>query len=189
MTAIYQHLIELHASGRKVILIVDEAQALTDNSLETVRLLTNLETESSKLLQVVLFAQPELDERLNKAHLRQLKQRISFSYSLPLMNRDDLDIYIHYRLAVAGYTHGNLFTKKARNLLYKASRGIPRIVNVLSHKALLVAYGQGVHEINYKTMRIAVRDTDSARRITKRTWISIGLGASIFVLLALILIY
>lgn len=189
LTAIYQHLISLHAGGKKVILIIDESQALTDESLETVRLLTNLETESSKLLQVILFGQPELDERLNKTHLRQLKQRISFSYSLPLMSRQDLDIYIHHRLAIAGYTHGNLFTKKACNLLYKASGGIPRIVNVLSHKALLVAYGRGHHQIDHQTMRIAVIDTDSVKRIKKRKWAIIGLSIFTLISFAVYIIY
>ncbi len=189
LTAIYQHLITLHANGKKVILIVDEAQALTDESLETIRLLTNLETESSKLLQVILFGQPELDERLNKAHLRQLKQRISFTYSLPLMNRLDLDIYIHHRLAVAGYTHGNLFTKKASNLLFKASGGIPRIVNILSHKALLVAYGRGSHQVCHRTMRVAVKDTDSVKSTKKRKWAIIGLSVCTVVLFAVYIIY
>lgn len=162
LTFIYQRLIELHANAKKVVLLIDEAQALSDESLETVRLLTNLETENSKLLQVVLFGQPELDQRINKQHLRQLKQRISFSYSLPLMNKDDLDIYINHRLAVAGYTHGNLFTDKAKKLLYRASKGIPRIVNILSHKALLAAYGRGNHQIDHKLMRIAINDTESS---------------------------
>lgn len=160
LTAIHQQLITLHADNKKVVLIIDEAQALSDESLETIRLLTNLETESSKLLQVVLFGQPELDDRLNQAHLRQLKQRISFSYNLPLMNREDLDIYLHHRLAVAGYTHGNLFTKRARNLLYRSSHGIPRIVNILAHKALLVAYGRGDRQIDHQAIRCAVKDTN-----------------------------
>ena len=162
LTTIYQYLIALHTSGKKVVLLIDEAQALTDEGLETVRLLTNLETEHTKLLQVVLFGQPELDERLNKAHLRQLKQRITFSYRLPLMNREDLDTYLYHRLAVAGYSQGQLFTKKARNMLYRASQGVPRIVNVLSHKSLLVAYGRGLKCIDHKTVKIAVDDTDSA---------------------------
>lgn len=161
LTTIYQHLISLHASGKRVVLLIDEAQALSDEGLETVRLLTNLETESTKLLQVVLFGQPELDERLAKPHLRQLKQRITFSYRLPLMNRDDLDTYLYHRLAVAGYSQGQLFTKKARNLLYKASQGVPRLVNVLSHKSLLVAYGRGLKLIDHKAVKIAVADTDS----------------------------
>ncbi|OGT61683.1 MAG: AAA family ATPase [Gammaproteobacteria bacterium RIFCSPHIGHO2_12_FULL_43_28] len=161
ITAIYQHLIKLHANGKKVVFLIDEAQALSDDSLETIRLLTNLETESAKLLQVVLFAQPELDERLAQSKFRQLKQRISFSYRLPLMSRDDLDIYLHHRLAVAGYTYNNLFTQRAKNMLYRASDGIPRMVNILSHKAMLAAYGRGERKVNRKTMRLAVKDTES----------------------------
>lgn len=168
LTAVYQHLIKLHAEGKRAVLLVDEAQALTDEGLETVRLLTNLETENTKLLQVVLFGQPELDERLNKPHLRQLKQRITFSYRLPLLNRDDLDTYLYHRLTVAGYAQGQLFTKKARNMLFKASQGIPRIVNVLSHKSLLVAYGRGQKLIDHKLMRVAIADTGSA--LQKRNW-------------------
>lgn len=163
LTAIYQHLISLHRNGKIIVLLIDEAQALSDESLETIRLLTNLETESVKLVQVVLFAQPELDQRLNQEKLRQLKQRISFSYKLPLMNRDDLDTYLHHRLAKAGYTHGNLFTKQAKNLLFRASRGIPRVVNILAHKALLVAYGQGVMQIDHHAMRMAINDTETAK--------------------------
>lgn len=161
VTTIYQHLIDLHKQGKQVILLVDEAQALSDEGLETVRLLTNLETGYTKLIQVVLFGQPELNERLNKPQLRQLKQRISFSYNLPLMNREDLDTYIYHRLAVAGYTHGHLFTKKARNILFQASGGIPRMVNMLSHKALLVSYGRGDNVVNHKAIRVAVKDTEA----------------------------
>tara|TARA_R110000868_G_scaffold290766_6_gene550940 strand:+ start:955 stop:1860 length:906 start_codon:yes stop_codon:yes gene_type:complete len=159
LSSLNQYLISLNAAGKRAILIIDEAQALKDESLETVRLLTNLETQHSKLIQVVLFGQPELDERLSKPHLRQLKQRITFSYRLPLMNRDDLDTYLYHRLAVAGYTQGQLFTKKARNLLFKSSQGVPRIVNVLSHKALLVAYGRGAKLIDHKAVKIAIQDT------------------------------
>jgi MSHA biogenesis protein MshM len=159
ITAIYQHLIALHAAGKCPILLIDEAQALSDEGLETIRLLTNLETKNSKLLQVVLFAQPELDQRLSKPHLRQLKQRITFSYQLPLMNREDIDTYLFHRLAVAGNNQGQLFTKRARSLLYKASQGVPRIVNVLSHKSLLVAYGRGSKQIDHKAVQAAVRDT------------------------------
>lgn len=163
LTAINRHLIDLHASGKKVVLLIDEAQALSDEGLETVRLLTNLETENSKLLQVVLFGQPELDERLNKPNLRQLKQRITFSYNLPLLSRDELDTYLYHRLSIAGSKQGNIFTKKARNKLYRASKGIPRLVNILSHKALLVAYGQGQRKISHKAVKIAVRDTEAVK--------------------------
>lgn len=191
LTAIYQHLITLHASGKKVILLVDEAQALSDESLETIRLLTNLETESSKLLQVVLFGQPELDERLAKPHLRQLKQRITFSYNLPLMNRDDLDVYLYHRLAVAGCTQGNLFTKKARNILYRASRGIPRLVNILSHKAMLVAYGRGDHQIDHDAMRLAVKDSDAVNKSILSRYLNITLlllGGCVFIAMIIFII-
>lgn len=161
VTVIYKKLIQNHAQGKRVILLIDEAQALSDESLETVRLLTNLETAHSKLLQVVLFGQPELDERLNQANLRQLKQRISFSYRLPGLTRADLDIYLHHRLAVAGYTHGDLFSKKVKNRLYQASGGIPRLVNILAHKALLAAYGRHEKTVSMAAMKLAIQDTES----------------------------
>lgn len=189
LTAIYQHLITLHGAGKKVVLLIDESQALSDESLETVRLLTNLETENTKLIQVVLFGQPELDDRINLPKFRQLKQRITFSYNLPLMNREDLDVYLYHRLAVAGYTQGSLFTKKARNVLFHASRGIPRIVNILSHKALLVAYGRGNKQIDHRAMRVAVRDTESAmsRKYKRSFFISLISFAGIVLLTAILL--
>jgi len=189
LTIINQRLIELHKEGKKVVLLVDEAQALSDESLETVRLLTNLETESTKLLQVVLFGQPELDERINNPKFRQLKQRITFSYMLPLMKREDLDVYMYHRLAVAGNTHRTLFTKKALNLLYNSSRGIPRIVNILSHKALLVAYGRGNKTIDYKDMRLAIRDTAAAASTKLNTLLPITIGVCFSLLMMGIIIY
>jgi MSHA biogenesis protein MshM len=188
LTSINQHLIELHAAGKKVVLLIDEAQALTDESLETIRLLTNLETESTRLLQVVLFGQPELDERIQQPHLRQLKQRISFSYTLPTLTKDELDVYIYHRLAVAGYTHGNLFTKKARKLLYQASQGIPRIINILAHKSLLVAYGKGEHRIDHRSMRVAVYDTESSSK-RQFPWPAIFSSLAILVISFSILAY
>jgi MSHA biogenesis protein MshM len=186
LSAINQHLITLYANHKKVVLIIDEAQALSDESLETIRLFTNLETQAHKLLQVVLFGQSELDERINQPHLRQLKQRISFSYTIPLLNREDLDIYLYHRLSVAGYTQGMLFTKKARNILFRASRGIPRVVNVLSHKALLVAYGRGNKQIDHHDMRIAIKDTQNIARFKKPSLITIGIGLiTSFLLIAL----
>ena len=188
LTVINQYLINLHASGKKIILLIDEAQALSDESLETIRLLTNLETESVKLLQVVLFGQPELDERLQQAHLRQLRQRITFSYKLPLLSREDLDVYLYHRLSVAGYSQGTLFTKKARQLLYRASQGIPRIINILAHKSLLVAYGKGEHQIDHKAMRVAVYDTESIK-IYRKPLSIILLGMATAALLFSLVIY
>lgn len=185
LTLINHHLIKLHAEDKKVVLVIDEAQALTDESLETIRLLTNLETEKEKLLQVVLFGQPELNDRLNQSHLRQLKQRITFSYQLPLLNREEVDIYLSHRLAMAGYTHGNLFTKRAKKILYRASQGVPRMINVLCHKALLAAYGFGEHEINHKIMKLAVNDTEISlsRKYSLFSLFLITLGLSFVLIL------
>lgn len=187
LTHINNQLLHLHASGKKVVLLLDEAQALPPESLEALRLLTNLETETTKLLQIVLFGQPELDQHLNQNNLRQLKQRISFSYYLPMLSRDDVDTYVFHRLSKAGYVYGTLFTKKARDLLYRSSRGIPRLVNILCHKALLVAYGRGDGKITHKVMRIAVRDTEAVIAAPRsiHTWIVIALiGFITFVLIA-----
>lgn len=162
LNTIYERLIDLHNQNKHVVLIIDEAQALGDESLETVRLLTNLETEHHKLMQVILFGQPELDNRLNKPNLRQMRQRITFSYRLPLLSKSDLETYLHHRLAVAGFTHGSLFTRKAKQLLYRASLGTPRIINILCHKALLVAYGRGVKMVDQKSIRMAIKDTEVA---------------------------
>jgi len=159
---IAQRLIELTAARTRVVLCVDEAQAMPLETLEAVRLLTNLETEKHKLLQVVLFGQPELDLRLNDPGVRQLKQRIGFAYRLRAIDRQGLDAYLTHRLAVAGYAGGNLFDAGARGALYKASRGIPRLVNILAHKAMLVAYGRGSRVVDKTHMRAAVRDTEEA---------------------------
>ncbi len=167
LTYINDRLLSLHADGKHIVLLIDEAQAIPPESLETLRLLTNLETETTKLLQVVLFGQPELDERLDQPSFRQLKQRISFSYYLPLMNRDDLDSYLFHRLATAGYTFGALFSDRARNILFKASQGVPRIVNILCHKALLVAYGRGEDRVSTQAMKLAIKDTDIAYSSSK----------------------
>ncbi len=160
---INEQLLEFNRQGKRAVLLLDEAQALSDECLEAVRLLTNLETESTKLLQVVLFGQPELDERLNKPSLRQLKQRICFSYNLQPIKRTELEDYIQHRLTKAGHTYGTLFTKKACNLLFKSSRGLPRVINILCHKALMVAYGRGQRKIDHKAMQLAIKDTEDVK--------------------------
>ncbi len=153
-------LLEQHQNNKKVVLVIDEAQALSVECLEAVRLLTNLETESTKLLQVVLFAQPELEEMLNTHQLRQLRQRITFSCSLAPISQNDMRNYLAHRLVVAGHTYDNIFTPKARVLLYKASQGLPRLINVLCHKALLAAFGKGHQVVTKHDMLAAIKDTD-----------------------------
>lgn len=150
--------------------LIDEAQALPDETLEAIRLFGNLETESSKLLQIVLFGQPELDVRLAKPHLRQLRQRIGFSYCLRPLRCDETRAYLEHRLHVSGYRGAALFGGPALRLLWRASRGIPRLINVLAQKCLMLAYGRGVRRIDSALVRLAVRDTDDARRGALVRW-------------------
>lgn len=153
-----RQLILLVGQQKRVVLVIDEAQALPDDTLETLRLLTNLETEQQKLLQVVLFAQPELDQRLATAAFRQLQQRITFAHKLTVMNPQQIRHYLAHRLAIAG-CHRPLFSETALRLLHYYSRGIPRLVNILAHKCLMLAYGEGQPQVNWRHMRYAAADT------------------------------
>lgn len=159
---IQQQLIALSAHGHSIILVLDEAQALPDDSLEALRLFTNLETESRKLLQVVLFAQPELDERLSLKQFRQLRQRITFSYRLRPLTIDETAAYLTHRLHIAGYQGTALFSPSGCRRIAKAARGIPRLINILSHKALLLAFGEGASQVQPRHIRAAINDTEDA---------------------------
>jgi len=163
---IQERLLTLHQQGHSVVLILDEAQALPEESLEALRLFTNLETETRKLLQVVLFAQPELDQRLNQEHFRQLRQRITFSYQLRPMTGNEVDQYINHRMRIAGYTGATLFPQPCGDKIAKASKGIPRLVNILCHKMLMLAYGQGQYKITSKHLQTAIKDTPDAEKTT-----------------------
>jgi MSHA biogenesis protein MshM len=159
---IQQRLIEINRQNRGAVLIIDEAQALPIESIEALRLMTNLETETRKLLQVVLFGQPELDQKLALPELRQLRQRVTFSYFLRMMDGDQVYQYVRHRMAVAGYRGVEIFDKKCSTLMYKASKGTPRIVNVLSHKALMLAYGEGKKQVLVPHIKLAIKDTEAA---------------------------
>ncbi len=168
LNRINECLIRFAQEGKQVVLIIDEAQSMPDETLEALRLLTNLETESQKLLQVVLFGQPELDRLLSQKHLRQLQQRITFQHRIQPLGRKDIEHYISHRVLLAGYQGGRLFKAKAITLLERASRGIPRLVNILCHKALMVAYGQGSGVVTAQHMRAAIRDTESIQPRLRR---------------------
>lgn len=158
---IQELLIDIHRGGQSAVLIIDEAQALPGESLEVLRLFTNLETESRKLLQVVLFGQPELEEKLSSPDLRQLRQRITFSYTLSTMDMDQMYHYIKHRLTVSGYRGVDVFGRGVCRRLFNASRGTPRIVNILCHKALMLAYGEGKLQVQRRHIRLAIGDTDA----------------------------
>ena len=165
LKALNQRLIELAMEQRPAVLVIDEAQAMPEATIEALRLLTNLETESTRLLQVVLFGQPELDTMLAKDSLRQLRQRITFQTRLQPLSRDAVGQYLRHRLAQTGHNGADLFTSGALKVLWRASGGIPRLVNILAHKALLAAWGQGDRQVARKHVLQAVRDTESARAV------------------------
>ncbi|MFQ5515086.1 MAG: ExeA family protein [Myxococcota bacterium] len=166
---ILRRLIELRRHDRRVIVLVDEAQAMPDETIEALRLLTNLETESAKLLQLVLFAQPELDLRLARPELRQIRQRISLPHRLRPLKAAETRRYVGERLHCAGCTRDDLFSAASLALLQRASRGFPRLVNVLAHKSLLAAYGEGSPEVRRRHVRRAIRDTDDAGSRLRRS--------------------
>ncbi|WP_312359579.1 ExeA family protein [Stutzerimonas balearica] len=162
LAALHARLIELVGEGRSTVLLIDEAQALPVSTLEGLRLLTNLETEQSKLLQVVLFGQPELDQTLARQDLRQLRQRITFSYALRPLDVADATRYITERLAVAGYRGEPLFERSAVRLLVQGSRGIPRLLNILANKCLMAAFGEGSRCVGVRHVRRALADTEGS---------------------------
>jgi MSHA biogenesis protein MshM len=163
LKSLSNRLVELSASGKQVVVCLDEVQAMPIETLEALRLLTNLETEKRKLLQVIIFGQPELEAKLNHPSIRQLKQRITFDYHLGPLTGAELDYYIHHRMVVAGYQGGQVFTPWAMRLLQKKTQRIPRLVNIVAHKALLSAYGKGNRSVGFFDVLAAVNDTASVR--------------------------
>jgi general secretion pathway protein A len=155
-----QVLLDRIAAGREIVLIIDEAQNLSFEVFEQVRLLSNLETDKQKLLQIVLMGQPELKEKLALEELRQLRQRILVHYELRPFSREEMDRYINHRLTVSGSMGRPHLTPWALRQIYKASRGIPRIINNLCDKSLLSAFIRDSDEVNYWDARRASRDLE-----------------------------
>ena len=154
---INQDLLKAHAAGRHKVLMIDEAQNLSAEVLEQLRLLTNLETTEKKLLQIVLLGQPELQEMLALPELRQLNQRVTARYHLDAIGREELPAYLRYRLSVAGM-RGDIFSQRAMTRLFRESQGIPRLINLISDRALLGAYAEGEHEITADHIRHAAKE-------------------------------
>ncbi|MCL5260542.1 MAG: AAA family ATPase [Gammaproteobacteria bacterium] len=188
LTILNEHLIKFCHEKKHVVIIIDEAHILSDQALDGLRLLGNLETESTKLIQIVLVGQPELDKRLNNTNMRQLKQRISFSYKLPTLSSSELDIYLYHRLAKAGYEkpHHTLFSKKGVRMILKASRGVPRLVNILCHKALLLSYGHNKDKVNPAMVKMAIHDTESVEKTPRERTINLVETIGFICLLALL---
>ncbi len=162
------YLVARHGEGRRVVLFIEESQGMPLETLEEVRLLSNLETEQEKLLQIILFGQPELNENLQKAHIRQLRERITHSFHLAPLNRNEIAEYIGFRLRTAGYRGPALFAPKIIDQIAQASEGLTRRVNIIADKALLAAYAENTHTITAAHVRKAIADSEFSRQPAPR---------------------
>jgi MSHA biogenesis protein MshM len=163
LRSLQERLLEIYASGRQVVALIDEAHAMPPEALEEIRLLSNLESSRHKLLQIVLFGQPELDQRLAASAMRQLNDRITHHFRLEPLHRKDVAGYLMFRLRAAGYRGPDLFTAQAIELISKASEGLTRRINILADKALLAAFSEGVHQVDRRQVRAAIADARFTR--------------------------
>ena len=186
------YLVERHAEGRRVVAFIDEAQAMPDESLEEIRLLSNLETSREKLLQIILFGQPELDDKLSRQNMRQLRERITVNFKLEPLSRADVREYITTRLRAAGYEGGPLFSDEACNVIYGISQGLSRRVNVLADKSMLSAYERGALAVSAADAKRAADDvqftkmryrSERAKNASRR--LALGLAAAAVAMLAI----
>ena len=157
-------LLRLNGEGKKVILFIDEAQAMPEETLAAVQLLTSLQAEEDKYLQVVLFGQPELEDLLRQPAMLQIGKQLSFSFVLPALDRAGTQAYIAHRLGKAAYNGAQLFTNDAIDMLFSSSKGVPRMINILAHKAMMVAYGKGDRSITVEHITRAITDTQSVQQ-------------------------
>lgn len=179
-------LIAKHVAGKQVVLLVEEAQAMPLDTLEEIRLFSNLETAHHKLLQIVLFGQPELDESLNLPRMRQLKERITHSFKVPPLAPTLLPEFLMFRMRAAGYRGPDVFTKGAMELIASVSEGIVRRVSILADKALLAAFADNTHAITAKHVKAAILDSQfshSASRRRQQLLTRLGAAAGIALLL------
>jgi len=173
-------LLRLAARGVRIVICLDEAQAMPAETLEALRLLSNLETETRKLIQVVLFGQPELDAKLSRNELRQLRTRIAFHYELSALSGAETEVYLAHRLRVAGHRGGALFPREVARAIHIHARGVPRLINIIAHESLLLAYGQGTALVTPRQVRAAAKDTPQAHtagllaRLMWPRWLRLG---------------
>ncbi|MBI3187989.1 MAG: AAA family ATPase, partial [Gammaproteobacteria bacterium] len=160
MQLLHEYLLQKHAHNRQVVVFVEEAQGMPIETLEEIRLLSNLETSDHKLLQMVLFGQPELDEKLRNPSIRQLKERITHSFYLDPFPRSEIYQYLNFRMRAVGYRGPDIFSQTVANNIEKKSQGLTRRINILADKALLAAFSEGGHGIAVKHINIAARDSD-----------------------------
>jgi MSHA biogenesis protein MshM len=160
MHALQNYLVARHAAGKQVVIFVEEAQGMPLATLEEMRLLSNLETKHDKLLQIVLFGQPELDVNLNETQIRQLRERITHSFNLGPLKKNEIGDYLIFRLRAAGYFGPHLFSKSAIRMISTAAQGLVRRVNILADKSLLAAFSDNVYQVTPKQVRAAIKDSE-----------------------------
>lgn len=160
MQALQTYLLKRHAAGKQVVIFVEEAQGMPLATLEEIRLLSNLETNHDKLLQIVLFGQPELDENLNQTNIRQLRERITHSFNLAPLQANEIGEYLIFRLRAAGYFGPHLFSPAAIKKLSNAAQGLVRRVNILADKSLLAAFADNVYQVTPKHVQAAIADSE-----------------------------
>jgi MSHA biogenesis protein MshM len=162
MHKINEHLLERHSQRKQVVLFVEESQGIPIETLEEIRLLSNLETNQHKLLQIALFGQPELDDKLRKPEIRQLRERITHSFTLSPLTAEDIRAYISFRLQAAGYRGPDLFSRRVVEQIARVSAGLTRRINIVADKALLAAFADGTHNVSLQHVRAAIRDSEFA---------------------------
>jgi type II secretory pathway predicted ATPase ExeA len=168
MQRIQAHLLKKHADNRQVVLFVEEAQSMPIETLEEIRLLSNLETDHNKLLQMVLFGQPELDEKLSQPHIRQLKERITHSFYLTPFPPDDTLQYLNFRLRAVGYKGPDIFNKKTAGVVKKYSAGLTRRMNILADKSMLAAFSEGSHTVTTAHVKSAAQDSEFKKTLDSK---------------------
>lgn len=175
---------------KTVVLIIDEAQNLTISLLEQIRLLSNLETEKEKLIQIILLGQNELKEKLNLPALRQLNQRIGVRYELKYLNREETEKYIYYRLTVAGSDGRVIFADRALNRIYKYSKGVPRLINLVADRALLSGHMQLTNRITKNLVETGIKSLEAKEVLFPRTrWMTVALLSILVTLFSLFLVF
>lgn len=179
---LHEDLVRRHGEGRQVVVFIEEAQNMPLETLETLRLLSNLETDDSKLLQIVLFGQPELDKKLDANEIRQLRERITHGFDLRPLLGEDVSEYLNFRLRAAGYRGPDLFSKPVARQLNRHARGLIRRLNILADKTLLAAYAEGTHTVTRRHARRAVRDREGAQ--SGGRGMRVGLSLALVLLLA-----
>ncbi|HEX7953472.1 MAG TPA: AAA family ATPase [Burkholderiales bacterium] len=160
MHVLNDYLVERHAQQRQVVVFVEESQGMPISTLEEIRFLSNLETQHHKLLQIVLFGQPELDENLRQQNIRQLRERITHSFNLMPLDPEDAQAYLAFRLQAAGYRGPDLFNKRVVAYMTKACDGLTRRLNLVADKAMLAAFAEGTHNVTLDHVKAAVRDSE-----------------------------